>query len=74
MHGDTAMGKHDLEAVLLDAARRSGLSMKQLAKRSGLGYQTIHGFVGGYRTNIAIRSASKLANTLGLQLTKRKGR
>ena len=67
----------DLEQKLRDEAGRSGLSVLALAKRAGLGYATIHGFIMGDRS-ISIGSAAKLAAALGLELRpvrrgKRKG-
>ena len=59
----------NLEQQLKDEALRSGLSMYILAKRAGLGYATMHGFIMGDRT-ISVRSAAKLASVLGMELRK----
>ena len=56
-----------IETTLLKAARRSGLSMLQLSKRSGLAYAIVHGFVRDGRA-ITLKSGGKLAATLGLEL------
>lgn len=45
----------------------SGLSLLQLAKRSGLGFQSIHGFARGYR-GLSLTSAARLCSALGLEL------
>ena len=61
---------------LQKAARTSGLSINALALRSGLPYQTVHGFLTADR-RITLESAAKLATLLGLELRparKRKGR
>ena len=67
------MGK-SLEQALRDAAKRSG-SMLQLSKRAELPYATIHGFIRDEKT-VTLRSASKIADVLGLELRakKRKGK
>lgn len=58
------------------AFRKSGMSMKQLSDRSGIGYAAIHGFCTGTR-DMHLGSASKVCDVLGLTLVsikRRKGR
>ena len=68
----------NIEEQLRTAARRSGLSMRQLALRSNCGYQSVHGFVTESR-GLSLTVAARLAATLGLELRpvrhgKQKGR
>ncbi|MCK6465098.1 MAG: helix-turn-helix transcriptional regulator [Phycisphaerae bacterium] len=49
------------------AAKRSGLSMNAISKRTGLNYQTVHGFLTGER-DIAVSTAQRLADLLDLEL------
>jgi len=62
----------DIEHVLLEAARKSGLTMAELARRAELPYSAVHGFVKSGRL-ITLRTAAAIARVLGLEL-KRKGR
>ena len=57
----------DIERQLLDAAKRSGLSMAELCRKSKVPYSAIHGFLVNNR-RISLRSAAKLARALGLEL------
>lgn len=57
----------DLATVLRRAIDDSDLSMRQLSLRTGLPYQTIHGFVRKDR-DIVLTSATKLAKLLHLAL------
>ncbi len=57
----------DLEKQLRDEAARFGWSMFELAKRAGLGYATVHGYLLRNRS-ISVHSAAKLAAALGLEL------
>jgi plasmid maintenance system antidote protein VapI len=61
-----AIGQHDIGAVLLEAFRRSGRSIKSVADESGVGYAAAHGFINGDR-DIQLRTASKLAAVLGVE-------
>ena len=65
----------NIEEQLRTAARRSGLSMRQMALRSKCGYQSVHGFVTESR-GLSLAVAARLAATLDLELrpVKRKGR
>lgn len=62
----------DIEKQLREAARRSGLSILALSKRWGVSYAVAHRFVTG-TGGITLKTAAKLARTLGLELC-RKGR
>jgi len=57
----------NIEEQLRDAARRSGLSMLQLAERSGLRYGSVHRFMARGRS-LSLTSAVKLAELLQLEL------
>jgi transcriptional regulator with XRE-family HTH domain len=57
----------NIEKQLREACRASGLSMKRLAVRSGLFYQSVHGFMASNRS-LSLGSAAKLAEVLGLEL------
>ncbi len=57
----------DIEQVLLHAARTSGQTIAELARRAGLPYSAAHGFVRSERA-ITLKSAAKLAKALGLEL------
>ena len=62
----------DIEQQLRRTAKRCGLSMLALSKRSGVPYSAVHGYMTGDR-RISLRNAAKLAKVLGLEL-KPKGR
>ena len=49
------------------AFRESGMSIKTLSVKAQVPYATVHGFVSGVR-DVALSSASKMAETLGLEL------
>ncbi len=61
------MGTGNVVDQLREAARDSGLTRLQLAKRTGLPYSVVHGFVGGYR-GLTLGSAAALCRVLGLEL------
>ena len=63
----------NIEQQLRDAARGSGLSMRQMSLRSGCGYQSIHGFVTENR-GLTLTVAARLAAALGLELRPKRGR
>ena len=57
----------NIEQQLREAARGSGLSIRQLALRSGCGYQSMHGFITQSR-GLTLTVAARLAAMLGLEL------
>ncbi len=57
----------NLIGALKAAARRSGMSMNAMSKRTGLAYQIVHGFLTKER-DITVTSASKLADLFELEL------
>ena len=57
----------DLGKQLRTAFADSGLSRFELARRAGLSYAVIHRWVSGER-DITLRTASKLADVLGVEL------
>jgi len=59
--------RDDLRQALLAAVLDSGLSLNQLALRTGLPYATVHGFINS-DVNITLASASRLTHLLGLEL------
>ena len=68
----------DLAKALRAALAAADMSRFELSKRSGVSYSVIHRFFGGDR-DLTLRTASKLADVLGLELRpvrrgKRKGR
>ena len=63
---------NSIEITLLEAVRRSNLSLAELARRAKLPYASVHGFVKSDR-QITIRSAAALAKVVKLEL-KRKAR
>ncbi|MBI4719032.1 MAG: hypothetical protein HY763_14595 [Planctomycetes bacterium] len=58
--------KNSLAQALRAAIRESGLSMRQVSLRTGLGYQSVWGFLAG--GDLALRNASRIAELLGLEL------
>ena len=62
----------DIEKTLLDAARKSGLTMAELARRAKLPYSAVHGFVKSGRL-ITLRSAAAIAKALKLELKQKGG-
>ncbi len=62
----------DIEETLLDATRKSGLSMAELARRAELPYACVHGFLQSDR-QITLHSAAAIGRVLGLE-SKHKGR
>ena len=57
----------DLAEQLRAAFAESGLSRFELARRASISYAIVHRFIGGDR-DIALRTATKLARVLGLEL------
>ena len=57
----------DVEQQLKDATLKSGLSMLEISKRSGVPYSAVHGFMTSDR-RLSLRSGAKLAAMLGLEL------
>ena len=73
---DTNVGmgaKESVEQTFRRAVRESGLSMLQLSKRSGVGYQSVHAFITQGR-QITLQSVSQLCSVLGLDLKPTKQR
>lgn len=54
--------------------RQSGLSINALAKQTGLNYQSVHGFLRGYR-DLRVTNLDRVCKVLNLELryVKRKG-
>ena len=68
----TIMAKNtDLAERIRNAAKASGLSRFELAKRAGVSYSIVHRFMLGER-DIRLSTASKLCNVLGLDLAGRR--
>jgi ribosome-binding protein aMBF1 (putative translation factor) len=66
--------KTDFAKEFREALKASRMSRFELSNRSGVAYSVIHRFFGGER-DLTLRTASKLADVLGLELKpKRKGR
>lgn len=65
--------KTDLAREIRRALKASGMSRFELSKRSGVSYSVIHRFIGEER-DLTLRTASRLAGVLGLELRARKGR
>lgn len=66
-----------MAGLIRQVFRRSGMSIKALADRSGCCYATVHGFIRG-TVDPTLTTADKLNATLGLELRevkrpKRKG-
>jgi len=65
--------------LVRDAFKRSGLTMNQLSRQTGVCYATIHGFMRGER-DILLSVLSRMAPTLGVEVRcaasrgKKKGR
>lgn len=62
----------DLAEQLRTAFEKSGMSMFELGKRSGVAYSGVHRFITGDR-DVTLETASKLAEILGVELRPRKG-
>ena len=65
------MTKIDLERELKKAIKQSGLSLNEIARRSGLPSATICRFVNGQRT-LTLRTGSKVAAIFGMRFTESK--
>ena len=65
--------EHDIGAVLRDAFRRSGRSIKSVSDEGHIPYAGLHGFLTG-NADIKISTASRMAKVLGLVMTKAKRR
>ena len=57
----------DLRQELRAAMKRSGLTRKQIADRSGLSYSVVHGFQGGNK-DVLLDTASRIAAVVGVEL------
>ncbi len=67
----------NIEDALRRAARTSGMSINAMALQSKIPYAALHHFVTKDEKTLTLRTAAKLAKTLGLELrraTKRKAR
>jgi plasmid maintenance system antidote protein VapI len=58
-----------LAAILRDATRRSGLSVYQIAKESGVDQSTLNKFINGDRDNLRLDVADRLFKYFGLRVT-----
>ena len=65
--------KTDMNEQLLKAFKKSGMTRNKLSETSGVRYASIHGWVAGNR-KLMLDSANKIADVLGLQLRRKKGR
>ena len=63
----------DLGARLREAFRRNGMTRNALSKQSGVGYNAVHRFFAG-DADVTLRTASKMADVLGLDLTPVRGK
>ena len=59
-----------LAAILRDTARRSGLSVYQIAKESGVDQSTLNKFLNGDRNNLRLDVADRLFKFFGLRVTR----
>ena len=57
----------DLSDQLRSVFKKSGMSRFELARRAGISYSIVHRFVAADR-DVALRTASRLADVLGLEL------
>ncbi len=57
----------DLGEQLREVIRRSRLTRKQVADRTGISYSVIHGFMSGERS-MTLDTASKVADLVGVEL------
>lgn len=62
------MNKPTLPHVIATARQKSGLSLRELAAKSGLHYATIHQIETGYSTEPSFRNVVKIARALGVKL------
>lgn len=65
--------RSSLDGQLLTAIKNSGLTQYRLAKMSGVSVTIICRFINGERS-LALPTASKLADALGLELAKKKAK
>ncbi len=63
----------DLAGQLREAIANSGLNRHQLAKRTGISYSVVHGFV-GRECDITLGTASKMYEVIGAELRSKAGR
>ncbi len=56
-----------IEQELREAAKASGLTRAELARRAAIPYSAIHGFMAGTRS-LTLTTASRLCDVLGLGL------
>lgn len=58
-----------LAAILRDTAQRSGLSVYQIARDSGVDQSTLNKFMNGDRDNLRLDVADRLFKYFGLRVT-----
>jgi transcriptional regulator with XRE-family HTH domain len=58
-----------LAAILRQSAQRSGLSVYQIAKESGVDQSTLNKFLNGDRENLRLDVADRLFRFFGLRVT-----
>lgn len=58
-----------LAAIIRDTAERSGLSVYQIAKESGVDQSTLNKFLNGDRENLRLDVADRLFQYFGLRVT-----
>jgi transcriptional regulator with XRE-family HTH domain len=66
---DQRGGACGLAATLRDTAERSGLSVYQIAKESGVDQSTLNKFLNGDRDNLRLDVADRLFQYFGLRVT-----
>ncbi len=64
----------DLISIMRKAIRQDGRTLYRIAKDAGLPYSTVHRFASEDRSELGLRTASALCDTVGLKLIKTKGR
>jgi transcriptional regulator with XRE-family HTH domain len=67
----TQRGKAEsLAAILRETARRSGLSVYQIAKKAGVDQSTLNKFLNGDRDNLRLDVTDRLFKFFGLRVTR----
>ena len=59
---------HNLSRNLVDARKRSGLTLKALSERSGVSERTISALVGESSSSPSIKTVERLAQALGVNI------
>ena len=65
--------KDTLATIIRERFERSGMSMLQLSKRTGVPYGSVHRFFASQNDNAALGTAQKFCDVLGLTLHDKKG-